>query len=239
MGTAAEHPRLDRELRAAEGEMLLVDKPRGWTSFDVVNKIRGLLHIAKIGHAGTLDPMATGLLIVCTGKRTKEIDQYIGLEKEYETVMLLGARTASFDSETPVLEYRSTDDVTEERLCAVLQGFVGVQMQIPPMWSAAKVGGKRLYKYARRGEEVERRAREVRIMSVTLSAMTLPEVAFTVVCSKGTYVRALVDEIGLRLGCGAHVRGLRRTRIGHYQIRDAVSIQDLIEYSVRHRVRVP
>ena len=135
-----------RELNLADGEMLLVNKPKGWTSFDAVNKIRSVFHIRKIGHAGTLDPLATGLLIVCTGKKTREIDLDQGQEKEYDATILLGARTASFDAETPVIEWKSTEGITAASVREVLAGFVGYQTQLPPMWSAAKVRGKRLYK---------------------------------------------------------------------------------------------
>ncbi|HXX63657.1 MAG TPA: tRNA pseudouridine(55) synthase TruB, partial [Bacteroidota bacterium] len=146
-----------------EGTVLLVRKPAGWTSFDVVNKIRHLFGIRKVGHAGTLDPLATGLLIVCTGRKTKEIGSLVGLEKEYEAEMTLGARTASFDAATPVLETRSTEGITEDAVRSVLLEFVGTQHQVPPMWSALKVGGRRLYKYAREGTEVSRAAREVSV----------------------------------------------------------------------------
>lgn len=223
----------ERELNLAEGEMLLVDKPKGWTSFDVVNKIRSLFKVRKIGHAGTLDPMATGLLVICSGKKTKELDRFMGLEKEYEGEMILGARTPSFDAETPVSERRSTDDITEDRVRSVLSEFVGHQSQVPPMWSAVKVNGRRLYEYARKGKEVARSARDVYIDSITSVKIAMPTVAFTVVCSKGTYIRSLVEDVGQRLGCGAYLSALRRTRIGPYRVSDALTIEDLI----RHRNR--
>jgi tRNA pseudouridine55 synthase len=215
-------------LRSDEGELLLVDKPSGWTSFDVVKKIRSVLRQRKVGHAGTLDPLATGLLLVCTGKRTKTIDAYVGLEKEYEGGMVLGERTASFDAGTPVLERHSLEHVSEERVRSVLDEFTGPQEQVPPMWSAVKVKGKRLYSLARQGKTVERRPRQVMIHSLTPTRIALPEVNFTVVCSKGTYIRALVDDIGQRLGCGAYLRSLRRTRIGPYCLSDALTIEELI-----------
>jgi len=217
----------DRDARLAEGAMLLVDKPKGWTSFDVVNKIRGLLHVRRVGHAGTLDPMATGLLIVCTGRKTREIDQFVGLDKEYEAELLLGGRTASFDAETPVEDQRSIEGITEERVCEVFAQFVGLQQQIPPMWSAVKVKGKPLYAYARKGIEVERKPRDVNIASIVLTGIDLPRVSFTVTCSKGTYVRALVNDIGLSLGCGAYLTALRRTRIGTFVLGDAQTIDQL------------
>ena len=217
------------ELHLRDGEVMLLTKPKGWTSFDVVNKIR-ILFRCKAGHAGTLDPMATGLLIVCTGAKTKEMDSFMGLEKEYRATMILGARTASFDAESPVIERSTTDDITVEQVARVLQSFVGPQTQLPPMWSAAKVGGKRLYKYARKGTEVERRPREIVIKSITLDAISIPEVRFTVVASKGTYVRTLVDDIGNHLGCGAYLSALERTRIGEFLLTDAVSIEELVRF---------
>jgi tRNA pseudouridine55 synthase len=177
--------------------------------------------------------MATGLLIVCTGKKTKEIEQFMRLEKEYEVQMILGARTASFDSETPIIERHTTDDITEEMVRSVLQEFVGCHTQLPPMWSAAKVGGKRLYKYARKGLEVERRPREVFVDSITVSRVFLPEVHFTIVCSKGMYVRTLVDEAGKRLGCGAYVTALERTRLGDFHLADALSVEDLAQLAMK------
>jgi tRNA pseudouridine55 synthase len=218
----------DRDPRAPEGAILLVDKPKGWTSFDVVHKIRHLLHVRRVGHAGTLDPMATGLLIVCTGKQTKEIGQFVGLDKEYDGEMILGARTASFDAETPVEDIRSLDGITVERLREVVAGFLGAQEQIPPMWSAVKVAGKPLYKYARKGIEVERKGRSIVIHSIGLHDIALPKVPFTVVCSKGTYIRALVNDIGAALGSGAYLAALRRTRIGSYSLTQALSMDQLI-----------
>jgi tRNA pseudouridine55 synthase len=218
---------LNRELRLEDGEVLLVDKPKGWTSFDVVNKIRHLFHVRKVGHAGTLDPMATGLLIVCIGKKTKEIVQYVGMEKEYDAEMTLGGRTESYDAETPVIEIRPVDGITAERVSEVLAQFVGPQAQVPPMWSAASVGGTRLYKLARKGKVVERRPREIVINSITQAPVPLPLVRFTVVCSKGTYVRGLVNDMGERLGCGAYLSALVRTRIGPYRLADAFSMTDL------------
>lgn len=223
----------DRELRIAEGEMLLVDKPKGWTSFDVVNKIRHLFDVRRVGHAGSLDPMATGLLIVCTGKSTKEIDRYMGLEKEYEGDMLLGGRTESYDAETPVVEQRSTEEITAERVRDVMGRFVGKQQQIPPMWSAVKVQGRPLYKYARRGVEVERRPREVEIVQLAPTRVAVPEVGFTVTCTKGTYVRTLVHDIGAALGCGAYLTSLRRTRIGPYRLEEAATLDELARVASR------
>lgn len=223
----------DRELRIAEGEILLVDKPRGWTSFDVVNRIRHLFHVRRVGHAGTLDPLATGLLIVATGKRTRELGGFSDLKKEYEGEMTLGGRTQSFDSETPVTEERSLEGITDERVRDVLERFVGKQQQLPPMWSAVKVKGRPLYRYARKGVEVDRAPRTVEVLSLAATRIAIPLVGFTVVCSKGTYVRALVDDIGTALGCGAYLTALRRTRIGSWKVEDALTLDDLAGMTAR------
>jgi tRNA pseudouridine55 synthase len=225
----------DRELHLAEGDLLLVDKPRGWTSFDVVNKIRRMYGVRRVGHAGTLDPLATGLLIICTGKRTRDLQQFVGLEKEYEAELELGATTPSYDAETEVSERRSTEGITEERVREVLREFVGTQSQVPPIWSAVKVNGRRLYDYARKGEEVVRKPREVSITAITATRIAVPMVDCTVVCSKGTYVRTLAHDIGERLGCGAFLRGLRRTRIGSYDVRDAFTLEDLLRLRRQER----
>jgi tRNA pseudouridine55 synthase len=221
---------LSRELHLAEGEVLLVHKPKHWTSFDVVAKMRSILHFEKIGHAGSLDPLATGLMIVCTGKMTKEIEQFVALEKEYVATIRLGGRTPSFDSETEVVEHSTVDDVTADAVVSALGEFVGRRIQLPPMWSAAKVDGKRLYKYARKGRLVDRRSREVFICSITPVEIQIPDVTFSVVCSKGTYIRTLADDIGQRLGCGAYLIALERKRIGAFGLEEAYSIDDLVEY---------
>jgi tRNA pseudouridine55 synthase len=219
----------------ASGELLLVNKPKEWTSFDVVNKIRHASGIRKVGHAGTLDPLATGLLIICTGKKTRELASFVGLEKEYRVRMRLGERTASFDAGTPVTERRDTGGVTAAQVAATLASFVGEQEQMPPMWSAVKVRGRRLYEYARKGVEVERSPRMVTIHSITPLEITIPDVLFDMTCSKGTYVRTLVEDIGLRLGCGAYVTGLERTRIGTFLLADAWHLEDLIRNFAERR----
>jgi tRNA pseudouridine55 synthase len=223
-------------MRPDEGEVLLVDKPAGWTSFDVVNKLRRAYGGLKMGHAGTLDPMATGLLILCTGRKRKEIDNYMGLEKEYAAEMRLGIRTPSFDMETEVTEVSSVDGISAEQVISAMGEFVGAVQQIPPMWSAVKVGGKRLYTLARKGIEIERPSREVQIVSIRPGRIDLPDVAFTVVCSKGTYIRTLVHDIGERLGCGATMTALKRTRIGPYRIEDAQSVPQLVERAQALRI---
>jgi tRNA pseudouridine55 synthase len=213
---------------APAGELLLVNKPKDWTSFDVVNKIRHASGIRKVGHAGTLDPLATGLLLVCTGKKTRELASFVGLEKEYRVMMRLGERTASFDAGTPVTERKNVEGLTTEQIEAAVAAFVGPQQQVPPMWSAVKVGGRRLYEYARKGVEVEREPRAIEIHSITIREITMPDVMFDVSCSKGTYVRTLVEDIGLRLGCGAHVAALERTRIGSFRLADAWQLDELV-----------
>ncbi len=211
------------------GEVLLVDKPATWTSFDVVRKVRNLFHIRKIGHGGTLDPSATGLLILCTGPRTKQLADIIGSAKEYTGTMRLGIVTPSFDLETEVSETRPWDDVTPEQVDAALRSFVGTREQVPPMYSAVKHRGRALYKYAREGKQVDRPARQVEITSFERKSWTPPDVSFRVVCSKGTYIRTLVHDVGTMLGCGATLAALRRTRVGEWTVDQAWTIEDLIE----------
>jgi tRNA pseudouridine55 synthase len=211
--------------RREEGEFILIDKPKGWTSFDVVNRLRRILRIKKIGHAGTLDPMATGLLIVCTGKKTKDLARFTGLHKEYVAEMHLGARTQSFDAETPVTRTCSLEGITVEGVREVLIGMQGPQLQIPPMYSAVKVGGERLYRLARRGTTVERPPRAIEVFSIDDVAIDLPVVRFRIRCSKGTYIRSLVNDIGDRLGCGAYLSGLVRTGIGEYRLDQAMPLE--------------
>jgi len=211
------------------GEVLLVDKPAGWTSFDVVAKLRRAYGGLKMGHAGTLDPLATGLLILCTGQKRKEIDRFMGLEKEYVAGMKLGIRTPSYDMETDVSERADVSALTVAQVRTMMEASVGPTRQVPPMWSAVKIGGQRLYTLARKGIEVERPPREVQIYSLRPDQIALPDVVFTVVCSKGTYIRTLVHDMGEKLGCGATMTALRRTRIGPYSIDDALSVQQLVE----------
>ncbi len=211
-----------------EGEVLLVGKPADWTSFDVVKKIKNLFHIEKIGHAGTLDPKATGLLILCTGKKTKEIEQFKEFDKEYEGDIELGAWTRSYDAETEVEGRKPIDGITEESVRRVFGEFVGVQQQLPPMYSAVKYGGKPLYHYARRGREVVREARTIEVASCDVVRVALPAVGFRIVCSKGTYVRSLAHDIGERLGCGAYLTRLVRTRVGPYRLEHAWTLDELI-----------
>jgi tRNA pseudouridine55 synthase len=215
---------------AASGEVLLVDKPSGWTSFDVVNKLRRAAGGLKMGHTGTLDPMATGLLIICTGKKRKEIERFTGLDKEYVAELLLGVRTPSYDTETPPVEEHDAAGVTEEQVRDALAAFVGPQMQTPPMWSAVKVGGKRLYTLARKGVEIDRPARQIVVQEMELLAYAPPKLTLRIACSKGTYVRSLINDIGLRLGCGACMSALRRTRIGPYSVHNAAVMAQVVAH---------
>jgi tRNA pseudouridine55 synthase len=211
-----------------KGEVLLVDKPYRWTSFDVVKKIKNLGKYAKIGHAGTLDPLATGLLILCTGKMTKQIDSYQAQEKEYTGTMVIGKTTPSIDLETEVDQEYDISHVNESLLQEAARQLSGHIQQIPPIFSAVRMNGERLYKKARRGETVEIQARPVTISTFELTRIELPEVDFRIVCSKGTYIRSLVRDFGLALRAGAYLAALRRTRIGEFKVSEAHSIEDFI-----------
>jgi tRNA pseudouridine55 synthase len=219
---------------SGEGVVLFIDKSLDWTSFDVVKKIRALFDVRKVGHAGTLDPQATGLMIVCTGKKTKSIEQFVGLEKEYTGSCELGVRTPSFDMETAVSELKDSSSITKRQIEDVAKSFFGKQLQMPPMYSAVKYGGKPLYQYARSGKTVERSEREINVVKFEILKVHAPYVDFCIVCSKGTYIRSLVDEMGSRLGCGATVTALRRTRIGEYTVEEAKTIEQLMEWQHTH-----
>ncbi|MFZ2899903.1 MAG: tRNA pseudouridine(55) synthase TruB [Saprospiraceae bacterium] len=219
----------------AKGAMLLVDKPQGWTSFDVVNKIRyklksllGVKNI-KVGHAGTLDPMATGLLIVCTGGMTKKIDHYQGLPKEYTGAITFGASTPSYDAETEPDATFEWDHITPEMLEEVKARFIGEIDQVPPMFSAIKVDGQPLYKKARRGIEVEVKPRRVHIHTLEWTRVNMPVVDFLVRCSKGTYIRSLAHDVGKALQSGAYLSRLVRTKIGDYRLEDAWELEELVD----------
>ncbi len=217
------------QFRSPGGGVLLVDKPKTWTSFDVVKKVRSALRVKKVGHAGTLDPMATGLLILCSGNLTKKIDAFQALGKVYEGRMRLGAVTPSYDAETEPVEEKPIDDVNEERIRNSAAAFVGEIEQLPPMYSAVKVEGQRLYKLARKGVEVERQPRSVTVSRFSIEDVALPDVAFEVRCSKGTYVRTLAHDLGQELGCGAYLTELRRTFIGEFSAEEAWSIEQIVE----------
>ncbi len=212
-----------------EGRVILIDKPSEWTSFDVVNKIRRTIRVKKVGHAGTLDPLATGLLIICTGKMTKQIDTFQAQEKEYTGRIMLGKTTPSFDRETPVDAEFDIGHVTPEMVIGAAQRFVGVIEQIPPMYSAVRVDGKRMYVQARKGRTFEIPARQVTVSHFDITDVNLPFLDFRVVCSKGTYIRSLVRDLGVALGAGAYLDELRRTRIGTFRVDEAQTISDFVQ----------
>jgi tRNA pseudouridine55 synthase len=226
------------------GEILLIDKPYGWSSFQAVNKIKHAIKnhhslIAegqklkpKVGHAGTLDPLATGLLIVCTGKKTKTINELMGMEKEYAGTFFIGATTPCFDLEKPVDKTFPTGHITDEMLRSTAEKFIGKQEQVPPLYSAVFIDGKRAYEYARAGKEVEVKPREIEIREFELTRIEMPEVDFRIVCSKGTYIRSIARDFGLALNSGAHLTKLCRTRIGNFLLKDAVSP---VEFAERFR----
>jgi tRNA pseudouridine55 synthase len=212
------------------GKVILIDKPLTWSSFQAVNKLKFVLKRKfnlskrfKIGHAGTLDPLATGLLIICTGKFTKSINEIQAQEKEYTGTIKLGETTPSYDLETEVDKTFPTEHITTELLQATLQQFIGEIMQKPPIFSAIKKDGKRLYEHARAGEDVEIEARKTTIYEFELTKIELPEIDFRVTCSKGTYIRSLAHDFGQALNSGGHLTALRRTKIGNYSIKDAIS----------------
>ena len=219
-----------------EGAMLLVDKPLEWTSFDVVNKLRYAIKRKlsvkkiKVGHAGTLDPMATGLLIICTGKMTKQIDSYQGLPKEYIGELKLGATTPSYDSECEEDQQFPIDHIDDDLLSKTARSFIGIQEQKAPIYSARKVAGKALYHYARKGQEVEIKAREIEISSFDITRIKIPHVQFKVTCSKGTYIRSLAHDYGKAMESGAYLTALCRTAIGNYQLEDAWNLEELVSY---------
>lgn len=212
------------------GQILVFDKPLDWTSFQVVNKVRWLIRKScnikkiKVGHAGTLDPLATGVLVLCTGKFTKKILQLQGTEKEYTGTFTLGATTPSYDMETQVNQTFETNHISEENLEEAAEQLTGEITQTPPVFSALKKDGKRLYEYARKGEEVKVQSRKVTIEAFEITAVRFPEVDFRIVCSKGTYIRSIANDFGIALGSGAYLSSLKRTRVGDFSIEEALSI---------------
>lgn len=211
------------------GQILLVDKPLEWSSFQVVNKLRWVIRKAfkikkiKVGHAGTLDPLATGLLVICTGRFTKRLSEFQGQIKEYTGEITLGGTTPSYDLETEVNETYETSHITEELINASLPKFIGDIEQYPPVFSALKKDGKRLYEYARNNEEVEIKSRQIHIAEFEITKIDLPKLEFRVVCSKGTYIRSLANDFGKALNSGGHLSALRRTKIGDFHVDDAFS----------------
>ncbi|WP_162426900.1 tRNA pseudouridine(55) synthase TruB [Pontibacter pudoricolor] len=209
------------------GEVLLIDKPLTWTSFDVVKKVRNTLRIKKIGHAGTLDPLASGLLILCTGKFTKSIDQIQAQEKEYTGTIILGQYTPSYDKETEVTETKDISHLTPETIKAAADSFVGTIEQVPPIYSAVMVDGKRAYDLARRGKAAELKPRTITIKAFDITDIEGEVVSFKVICTKGTYIRSLAHDLGVKLRVGGHLGSLVRTRIGDYKLEDALTIEDI------------
>ena len=217
------------------GQLLLIDKPLGWTSFQVVNKLRWHLRKTfnikkiKVGHAGTLDPLATGLLIICTGKMTKQIEQYQAKKKKYSGSFTLGCTTPSFDLETEINQQFPTAHITEELIRKTTKNFIGETEQYPPVYSALKKDGKRLYEFARAGKDVAIEARKITIDVFDITAIRGLEVDFEVECNKGTYIRSLAHDFGKALNSGAHLSALRRTKIGKFSVEDAIGVEDFIE----------
>ncbi|MCH5227003.1 MAG: tRNA pseudouridine(55) synthase TruB [Muribaculaceae bacterium] len=217
------------------GEIIAVDKPLGWTSFDAVKRLRGSiqrrLHLKKfkVGHAGTLDPLATGVLIICTGRATRRIDELQSGEKEYVATVKLGATTPSFDLETEIDATFPTDHITEDLAREALKSFEGNIMQVPPVFSAVKVEGKRAYKYARTGKDLDLKAKPITIKEIELISFENNHLSFRVVCGKGTYIRALARDLGKELNTGAHLVALRRTRVGNIRVEDCLTVDQAVE----------
>ena len=223
------------------GELLLINKPYTWSSFQAVNKIKHAIknHSSlilegkkvkpKVGHAGTLDPLATGLLIVCSGKKTKTINELMGLEKEYTGTFYIGATTPCFDLEKPIDNTFPINHITNELLLLTAKSFLGFQQQVPPIYSAVKINGKRAYEFAREGLEAEIKSREIEVKEFELTQINLPFVDFRIICSKGTYIRSLSRDFGLALKSGAHLTKLIRTRIGDFSLTDAITPQEFSE----------
>ncbi len=218
-----------------EGQLLLIDKPLYWTSFDAVRKVRYLVKTKKVGHAGTLDPLATGLLIICTGKFTKKINEYMAQEKEYTGTITLGATTPTYDLESEPRDFKNVDDITEEQIHEAAKMFTGAIMQTPPIHSAIKKDGKRVYELARKGIDVKLEPRQITIKEFVIKKIEMPVVYFKVVCSTGTYIRSLANDFGEKLGCGGYLSSLRRTRIGNFSASDADTIEKFEEKIKRNQ----
>lgn len=228
---------IDREGNPfVEGLTIAVDKPLEWTSFDIVNKFRYILsrklgiRRIKVGHAGTLDPLATGVVILCTGKNTKLIEQTMGLPKTYEATIRLGATTPSYDMETEEDAVYSMDGVTRERVAEVLQSMVGEIDQIPPVFSAVKVDGKRAYDHARKGNDINLPPKRVVIYSIDILSCDLPDVCVRIECGRGTYIRSIARDLGHEIGCGGYLTSLRRVRVGDYDANTALRVEDFGSY---------
>ncbi len=218
-----------------EGQIILIDKPLGWSSFDAVKKVRNSLKKKlnikkiKVGHAGTLDPLATGLLIMCTGRFTKKIEELQGLEKVYSGIMKIGATTPSFDLETEIDQEFETAHISENEISIATQNLTGTLDQIPPMFSAKKISGKRAYTYARKGEAIELKPKTIQVSEFKTNAENMPNLEFSITCSKGTYIRSLARDLGLELDSGAHLTQLRREKIGTYSVASAFKVEGFMK----------
>jgi tRNA pseudouridine55 synthase len=210
-----------------EGQVLLINKPLRLTSFDVVYKVRKKLKIKKIGHAGTLDPLATGLLIICVGKKTKQIESFMGFDKEYTGTFIIGQTTPSYDRETQVSEQKDISHITLEAIAWAAKSLTGKMRQLPPLHSAVKIAGRRAYKYARRGKEMAVPPRDVEVKEFEITFIDFPKVHFRILCSKGTYIRSIARDFGDLLGVGAYLSELCRTRIGNYSLENAITIDEV------------
>jgi tRNA pseudouridine55 synthase len=216
-----------KDYSSPEGHVLLVDKPIEWTSFDVVKKLKYALNLKKVGHAGTLDPLATGLLILCTGKMTKQIEKFQNQAKEYEGTMVIGQTTPSYDLETEVTPAVDISTITDDIIKNTTIDFIGEIEQTPPLYSAVKIDGKRAYIHARRGDDVKLKSRVVKIDKFEIVSINATQIKFLVTCAKGTYIRSLVNDFGSKLGVGAYLSQLRRTKIGDFKVTDAHTIEEL------------
>lgn len=227
-----------------EGEVVYIDKPKHWTSFDVVNKTRNMLRHSlgvkkiKVGHAGTLDPLATGVMIVCTGKATKRIDGFMHQDKEYIATIKLGATTPSYDAETEEDTNYPTNHITKEMIQTTLQQFIGDIEQVPPIYSAIRVDGKRAYEFARKSQDVEIKPRKIRIDALDIVDINMPYIQIKVVCSKGTYIRSLAYDIGKALNSGGYLTSLQRTKVGDVTLKDCVSIENFQKIIEQQNIRL-
>jgi tRNA pseudouridine55 synthase len=220
-----------------EGQILLINKPLRLTSFDVVYKVRKKLKIQKIGHAGTLDPMATGLLIICVGKKTKQIESFMDFDKEYTGAFIIGQTTPSFDRETQPSEQKNISHITLDALASAAKSLTGKMRQLPPLHSAVKIAGRRAYKYARRGKDVAVPPRDVEVKEFEITFIDFPKVHFRITCSKGTYIRSIARDFGEALGVGAYLSELCRTRIGKFKLENAITIEEVIPAENAHLPR--
>ena len=218
------------------GQTILVDKDLDWTSFDVVKKLRNIIKCKKVGHAGTLDPLATGLLIICTGKHTKKINEIQNQTKVYTGEFILGKSTPSHDLETEFSSTKDLKDITLDKIELISKNFIGKQLQRPPRFSAVKINGKRAYEYARENEEIEIKEKKINIYSFNVSKIELPNISFEISCTKGTYIRSIARDFGEKLGCGAVLSKLRRTKIGDYDVNNASTINVLAEKIKKEKI---